>query len=380
MTRWQDGWWDDPDWWDRTGHDDQLVRRRALYESGGVAFPHLPTLAELWIDELHEVGLAKADPSTGALPKQAGSHADDRVSLDDARPVRLPSGKILWLKLNGERTDQGYRQVEVSDEPMRTDAAMVAACAVLECAVLEQGEVEDETEQLRVLLRARGVERLKGPLSEQVLADASETRNARPEEHGKDLERLHLRTLEYALALLRDRRPGFDDLNLDDQLGLLRKAASHAIAVAAASLNLMKFLEYGTPRALPSRALETAGRQVEAALLRDVAGLRWREVAEKMGIPKPSNYEIKRDVPYARTLAKKGRGLLSAALGDEGWQEQIEAKKAEMWWWQSLDGEQQRAVRFAERFERVVGSGRLLEVLRQRALGVPGESIASDEE
>jgi len=42
-------------------------------------------------------------------------------------------GQIVWLKLDGPRSpERGYREISVSDEPLRTDAAILAALTALE--------------------------------------------------------------------------------------------------------------------------------------------------------------------------------------------------------------------------------------------------------
>jgi hypothetical protein len=41
-------------------------------------------------------------------------------------------GQIVWLKLDGPRSpERGYREISVSDEPLRTDAAILAALTAL---------------------------------------------------------------------------------------------------------------------------------------------------------------------------------------------------------------------------------------------------------
>lgn len=134
--RQEKNWWEEPEFWE--SHD-PLEIKRELYRTGASFFTHLPTLAWLWLNELKEKGLTAPDPESGSVHKQGESQAPDlRTPGDNAYPIRLESNKVLWIRAGGERDEYGYRSVDVSDKPMRTDAAIVAALAALESAVRER--------------------------------------------------------------------------------------------------------------------------------------------------------------------------------------------------------------------------------------------------
>ncbi len=164
---------------------------------------------------------------------------------------------------------------------------------------------------------------------------------------GKDLELLSgLRSLDYPMALLSERRPGFDDLPYQEQLALLEGICDRVFEFLEALRKLVSFLEFGAfdpakgKAALPNRTVQNADRYIKAAVLRDVEGLTHPAIAEEMNVPLPRNYEHKKDIEAVRDLYEKGRTILERALGEGGWSEQTEAMKAEIEWWNSLSPEE----------------------------------------
>jgi hypothetical protein len=285
--------------------------------------------------------------------------------------VRLEKGNALWLRFDGDRTEQGYRNVRVSDEPLRTDAAIVAALATLEATVVNKEKLALQIRRLSTLLHAHSDAPLEGPLTARVFEVAKQLRGSKT--RIRDLQflqdDLHLRFFEFVLALLRDRRPGFDELPLEEQLDALKMASSYVSEIVANSLKLMKFLEYGTARGLPTRMPETAAKRMEAAVLKDVGGKSLEEIAERFDIPEPPNFPIKKDYPEVRDLVKKGRSLLEGALGKDGWRERKKTMKAEMQRWQSLSKKEQWAERWADDVERSIGPNPFGDLARRQARG-----------
>jgi hypothetical protein len=92
----------------------------------------------------------------------------------------------------------------------------------------------------------------------------------------------------------------------------------------------LSFLEYGAPGEDTRAAVENVARDVRAAMLYDVGGLNYLQIAEVLGIPPPSatNRE-KRDHPTVRAMVKRGRKILEEAFGEEDWYEKAQAMRSE---------------------------------------------------
>src|SRR5918995_815329 len=59
----------------------------------------------------------------------------------NAYPTRIAqTGQSIWIRLDGPRSpEHGYQEISVSDEPLRTDAAIVAALSALEGRTFDLG-------------------------------------------------------------------------------------------------------------------------------------------------------------------------------------------------------------------------------------------------
>jgi len=206
--------------------------------------------------------------------------------------------------------ERGYPEISVSDEPLRTEAAMVAALTALEAKPLD-------LDTLRKVL-AIGL-----PLRGQSFWDRF-NRALEDRRIDKDLRRAyrelcHHQALDYVLMLLRYHRPGFDDLPPQQRTNLVIDACAHANELLDALRKLVSFLEHGRANYRGAAATKVVGKDVEAAVLRDVDGLTNREIGERLGVPLPATFLIKADHPTVRKMVKRGRRALEAALGEDGW-------------------------------------------------------------
>ena len=98
------------------------------------------------------------------LKQQSGdffSLPGSRPICGQAYPARVGDvGQIVWLKLDGPRSpERGYREISVSDEPLSTDAAILAALTVLEGRLLDVGALH------KVLTRIMSLPRMSGRFS-----------------------------------------------------------------------------------------------------------------------------------------------------------------------------------------------------------------------
>jgi hypothetical protein len=107
--------------------------------------PDMRAFAGEWLEELLRIGYHGMGESLGLpLKQQSGDFFSPPGSLPicgQAYPARVGDvGQIVWLKLDGPRSpERGYREISVSDEPLSTDAAILAALTVLDGRLLDVG-------------------------------------------------------------------------------------------------------------------------------------------------------------------------------------------------------------------------------------------------
>jgi hypothetical protein len=239
------------DWKSIRDEDPFLVRAQAIVEGAGRL--ELSSLAAIWLRALSELGLTGIDPSTGSPPKEADSYYPEADSLyADVVPVRLKgSREVLWVKLNGRRSEQGYRMVQILDTPLKTNMAILAALTALEGRQVDVDALDDTSIEGALDTSEEGL------IEEEAIQGLTEL-VAESEEN--DLERLassqiyddpdlatHV-ALEYVAVLLRHYRPEFDQLPYPERVALLREGCRRVNEVLESQRKLEGFLEYGSPK------------------------------------------------------------------------------------------------------------------------------------
>ncbi len=141
--------------------------------------------------------------------------------------------------------------------------------------------------------------------------------------------------------LLRYHQPGFDDLPPQERTNLVVDACAHANELLEELRKLVSFLEHGRVSYRGPAAIKVAGRDLKAAVLRDVDGLTNREIGERLGVALPADFRIKADHPTVRKVVGRGRRALKTALEEDGWKEQMQGMKTELERWR-LKSEIQR--------------------------------------
>jgi hypothetical protein len=331
---------------------DPLSIRREAQEDGQL---HVPTLAQLWLREFAKVGLSEVDASSGSPLKQSDSYYPRREPLyDDAMPLKLDDTRYtLRLKLDGRRSDRGYRMVEVLDTPRRTDMAILAALTAAEAERVDIGRLNQALSHIEPPL--------KESLDKQIMDEQRRLFSRRPKgteiseelrearrQHEEDFDNIQVRTSDYVLALLRYYRPDFDDLPHKKKLALIKEGCERINTFLDALRQLRAFLEHEGPKP----PIENAQRYVTAAELKDVEELSNPKIAQRMGIT-PTPYEVERgagDVKKIRDWIRRGRIILANLLGEKGWQDQVKAKKEEISRWDSYSREEQESIQIAEHF------------------------------
>lgn len=332
--------------WDRAPWaGDREAYREDLYAGLAFTFTDLRAFSREWLEELLRVGYYGREDSLGLpVKQQAGELFPSPGSLPlygEAYPVRLEgSRQTVWLGLDGPRSGTGqYPEITVSEEPLRTDAAIIAALALLEGRPVDLPRLRRLLPDLIPAYGESVWERWTKLLREDQKEEAESLR---------DLQ--HHRTLDFLLLLLRYGRPGFDGLPLEERAGLLQGACSYLNDTLEAVGRFLAYVEYGTSGRAPVPVAKSVGRDVRAALLKDVEGLTYKEIGARLGIPPPADFGYKGDHPTVRKMVGRGRKLCRAGLGDEGYASHVHALREEARRRHAMTGAEREVEDLAEAF------------------------------
>lgn len=379
MTNKPKGYWDNEEYEDYSEEElyEEFLRdpeqfRDDLYSFGFREHQHLPELARRWLAELADVGLHKPDPSWQVHLKQASI---DRPVFDvqegELRPVQVGDHRqVFWLKVDGLRTGRGYRNIEVFDEPLRTQTAITALLTVLEANPIDVEKIREALSEVESPLE-HSVDERWFTAWWGYLGDEGYEWN----------EKIQRNQFQYLLALLRHYRPDFDELPHKEQVGLISGASERVNSFLVASRQLVGFLEYGTPGRDLREAAEDAKRDVRAAVLKDVEGLGSIKIAERFRLPISEKYRTKNEHKGVLEMVKRGRKMLERALGKDGWQKQVEAMKADAEWYSKLSTKEKAVQAMVDRGMSIEEARQQLEKASRRkrgasirrAVSVPGD-------
>ena len=200
-----------------------------------------------------------------------------------------------------------YKPIKVLDKPLRTQTGIVSLLTALEANPMDLQRLRETLSEPET------------PLTNSVL----------------------VYRLRYVLTLLRYYRPSFDELSHEERWGLVEKTYTRVNQLLTASRQLMEFLEYGEPDRDLRPALENANRDVQAAVLHAVEDMSASQIAKRLKVASKGKYQTKGGHRTVEKMVERGKKLLKDALGEDGWQKQIEAMKADREWFNSLDETQQ---------------------------------------
>lgn len=310
-----------------SGYDEALDELHASERKG---VPHIPTFARRALKRLEEVGLLHtADTEPPANVRKVEWEAKDEA-------------QELWMRFNTHRDANGYMAVEVIDAT-RSDAAILAAMIAYLAQPIDS---ERLLEAFRFFSSPAGQaqrekieESMKRMREDQEipLEEWKATMQAMSDLHDK-IETL--KPLQYIMPLIWYYKPAFDGYSPQQQQDLIEKTCAYINDFLDSLWKLQEFLEFGAPNRKLRPAIKEPQRDVRAAILCDVDGLTYREIGEQMGIAFSINFKDTEDHQTVRKFVERGREILKRAFGEEGWQKQSEAMKAQKAWWQSLSQEE----------------------------------------
>jgi hypothetical protein len=290
--------------------------RKRLSERGFRDLPHLPKLALQWFEEISsrgpthdELWFSKRRPSEedryGAPDFLYHEDTLETPPLDEVYRVRVGDSQTFLMWRDSERTPEGYKRMVIRDEFFRVDMAILAVLTIME--------------------------------ADQAVPKTSwQYAGNEPE-------------LDFAEALLRYYRDNFDSLEPDVQKDLKVETYRKIYNFLESLRLLMAHLEHGKPReGVTRKPLTTFRRDVRAAELKHIEGLKNHEIAEKLnaeglGLEEPKVYrdEAEKKEKYARKArdsAKRGKEqYLEKALGEKKLRQHFRKAKAEMKHFEQLD-------------------------------------------
>ena len=194
----------------------------------------LPGLAKYWLNHLNEKGLSRVGDSTKVVLK-----GRDMDKVGEARPAQLENNQVFWLHL-----PPGGRELEVFDEPLSSDKAIIAALTTLETSPQNKKRLRQAI--LIYLVTKEALQAawsaMKPSLTSEFIGHLLQRSGEALEEAQKKYSLLHdgnpddvftalsgAKTFHYVERLLRYFRPNYDALTFEEQAALLRALVSALI-------------------------------------------------------------------------------------------------------------------------------------------------------
>lgn len=256
--------------------------RRELYVGGLLSFSLWQLIPEL-MGELARVGLTGGkDGSPVDAPPEPGMVAVD-----------VGGGQTVMIRPGAYRDEDGYPQAEVREKHGRTDLAILGAVAAFEGGLeYDEGRLRADYQRL-----------FEGREPDPGAAFAAVTTE-------------NEKSLLLARALLVDRDPAtFAGMSEMERRERVVSVAQRIGKANVALRQLAADLEAGTTR----QKVKDAQKYVLAAELKDLRGLKYREIARKLGMGEPGKRDKnKAGHQPAEAAVERGRELLDRALGGEG--------------------------------------------------------------
>ncbi len=154
-------------------------------------------------------------------------------------------------------------------------------------------------------------------------------------------------------------RPQLDDMSEKERIELFERTIGYINDYLKALRRLTAFLQYGKTGAyegLPTKPVTQAKKQVRAAELRELVRtergdpLPYAKIGTLLG-EKPTPGQVRRSYEgRIRGMVEDGKDILKQALGEQGYRDYMEEKRAELEHWQMLSKDEQDAIHMEENF------------------------------
>jgi hypothetical protein len=256
---------------------------------------------------------------------------------------RLNNGQLARLSYVRDH-DSGYTRAQVSLETPSIEKAIVAAIVALQGEEIEPKRVRRSLAAAKWTRESLQALAVGDPKPERPVSTSSAKAGDVSDGFG----------LLYVEDLLRHYRPDFDDMTEYDQATLVTRIVEHANEFLTSLRKLAASIQHADPyEGLPNSPVKEAARDVRAAELRDIEGLSYVEIGERVGVKQTKHDAARRDNLRVRTrLVPHGRTTLENALGgEEGYKEFITSAKKERDRWRALDEESRYSERYAQLLE-----------------------------
>jgi hypothetical protein len=295
------------------------------------------------------------------------SLASDALKEDkNSKWVRHSSGQIMRLLLDAKLTEQGYQGAEVLVGPSRTEEAYVAAVLALHGEEMER-EGDKKNRQSDEMARASKailffelmrLGRADGAARDTVY-QAMRDLHLYKEGPSRATDYFEGLSLNPVYELLRYFRPELDDMSEKERIELLERTIDYINDYLKALRRLTAFLQYGKTGAyegLPTKQVTQAAKQVRAAEFRELvktergAPLPYAKIGKLLG-EKPTSGQAPRSYEARiKRMVEAGKGILKQALGEQGYRDYMEEKRAELEHWQTLRKDEQGKIHMEETF------------------------------
>jgi hypothetical protein len=295
------------------------------------------------------------------------SLAGDALTEDkNSKKGQHSSGQVMRLLLNARRTEQGYRGAEVLVGPSRTEEAYVAAALALKGEEMErEGDKKDrqsdemaQASKAILFFELMRLDRTDGAARDTVY-QAMRDLHLYKESPPRATDFIEGLRVTPAYELLRYFRPELDDMSERERIELIERTIGYINDYLKALRRLTAFLQYGKTGAyegLPTKQVTQAAKQVRAAEFRELvrteqgAPLPYAKIGKLLGEkPTPGQAPRSYEARISR-MVEDGKGILKQALGEQGYRDYMEEKRAELEHWRTLSKDEQGKIHMEETF------------------------------